>query len=659
VIQVLSDSLADVEVLTNMPLSYFIAVLVSVSAFEDPPSKFPPSLSFKDPTPLSDSEQYLEPWVETGDLVEYRDSGVARKWIILSNLVDALPTWIEDLFIPLFIPHSTLTIPVHDIIPLKIPVGNFTIPLPANFTIKTVTMTDMNKFKKLKPTKLMPGTKFTWGGHISMRRTTISVETELVVLGKTVTATFTLPLANPDLQYSIIAAFNRTRLCDVWGEVMESSKSCALWPMFVDEAQGVSGLNLTSFTVSVSDFNFEIDLQGLGDLDDALKKELAVVVDFMKPGIIANLPGSISEGIRSQTNTWAVGGLADMHRKSPCSVDQLRPAMNISQVCFLNNAGFHLKWSFHNCPAHQVSPQTDPYPADVYECRNVQDLLPNIQPGQIIRVQTEAEAGFHQLVDPAFRFQPEANSGGFECDGSSLSFKCQFASVVTVDADKLPEVENVCVMNHGGFDMNFHAIDVHVGWSVGSGTYPINQQQCVNLGESGGPEGNEFKVNIHAVLGRDREGNRHVTYKKNGYSALYQCKGPSLDYHCNLLVEPKFTVPEVETVCVNNRGAYAMSFDAKDLQTGTWHGRTGAYSNPQQRCFNIGETNGVTEGDSFEVHANAGGQEAIADSNVVYKTGGGTATYQCGGSTLGIHCELVRDADVVTDVMNVLAAVVV
>jgi hypothetical protein len=140
-------------------------------------------------------EKYLEPWDAVGDLVEYRDNPVLRKYIALANLVDALPTWLEDLFIPLFIPHSTLVIPVNDVIPLKIPIGNFTIPLPAHFTIKTVTMTDMNKFKTLKPTKLIPGTKFTWGGHISMHQTTIIVETELVVLGKTVTATFTLPLA--------------------------------------------------------------------------------------------------------------------------------------------------------------------------------------------------------------------------------------------------------------------------------------------------------------------------------------------------------------------------------------------------------------------------------------------------------------------------------
>lgn len=638
-----------------MPLLYLFMVFASVSALDDPapwedviPSENP--LDLADPTPLSAFEQYLEPWL--GELVEYRDNPVLRKYIALANLVDAVPTWLEDLFIPLFIPHSTLTIPVNDEIPFKVPIGNFSIPLPAHFTVKTVTMTDLNKFKTLKPTKLMPDTKFTWGGHISMHETTISVDTELVVLGKTVTATFHLPLANPDLQYSVIMAFNRTRLCDVWGHVMESSPSCALWPMFVDEASGISGMNLTSFRVAVSNFDFQIDVQGLGDLDDTLKDELATVVDLMRPALIEMLPTTISDGIRSQTNTWAVGGLADMHRKSPCSIDILQPALDVSQVCFLNNAGFALKWQMHNCPAHQVSAQTDPYPADVYECRNVQDLFPDIVPGQIIRVATEAVAGFHELIDPAFRFQPDADAGGFECDGSTLAYKCGFVSVAPVDHDKLPEVESVCVMNHGGFAMNFQAIDVQTQRSTGSGTYPINQKQCVNLADAG-DEGSEFRVAVHAVGGKDMDGSRNVNYKKNGYSATYQCKGSTLNYHCNLLVEPKYTVPQVDRVCVNNRGAYAMSFDAQDLRSGNWHGRTGNYPNPQQQCFDLTEMQDVAEGDEFEIHANAvAGREAVAEGRVTYKAGGGTATWQCGGSTLGIHCEMLRDADAVTDVIT-------
>lgn len=625
-----------------MPLLCVFAVLVSVSSLKAP-------TPLEDPTPLSDSEWYLEPYL--GELVQYRDNPVLEKYIAIANLVDALPTWIENLIFRIILPHSTLTIPVNDVIPLKIPIGNLSIPLPGHFTIKTVTLTDLNKFKTLEPIKLMPDTKFTYGGHISMKKTTISVETELVVMGKVVTATFTLPLAKPDLQYSLIAAFDRTRLCDLWGEVMESSPSCAVWPMFVDEAAGISGFNLTSFTFSVSDFDFQIDVHGLGGMDDELKQELATVMDMMRPGIIANLPGFISASIRSQANIWAVGGIADMHRKSPCSIDTLRPAINVSQVCFLNNAGLHLKWAFHNCPAHQVSHQTDPYPRQLYECRNVRDLFPDIVPGQIIRVATEAVHGFHDLVGPAFRFQPEAASGGFECDGSTHKYNCEFVSVAPVDADKLPEVENVCVVNHGSFVMNFEVRDVQTGKTAASEKYHVNHKQCVDLGDAA-TEGSELQVFVDAVGGLDVEGNRHVAYKKNGYTATYQCKGTKKDYRCNLLVEPKFTVPQVDRVCVTNRGGYAMSFDAKDLQTGHWHGSSFTYRNPKTQCLELGETFEVAAGDLFEIHATAtAGHEAVADSRVEFTAGGGTATYQCGGTTAGIHCELLRDADNVTDVI--------
>jgi len=171
-------------------------------------------------------------------------------------------------------------------------------------------------------------------------------------------------------------------------------------------------------------------------------------------------------------------------------------------------------------------------------------------------------------------------------------------------------------------------------------------------------KGNEFKVSVKAVGGKNMEGNRHVNCKKNGHSALYQCKGSTVDYDCVLLVEPKFTFPQVDTVCVNNRGGYAMSFDAKDLRTGNWHGKIGNYQNHQQKCFDIGETSGVEEADSFGIHANAiAGKEAVADSRVEYKAGGGTATYTCSGSTLCIHCELqwearsVSDANALTDIV--------
>jgi len=293
----------------------------------------------------------------------------------------------------------------------------------------------------------------------------------------------------------------------------------------------------------MSNFNFHISVHGLGVLNDVIVGELGELLNLAKPAIILMLPTVISAGIRSNANTWAVGGLAEMHRTSPCSIDVLREARNVSQVCFLNNAGFDLKWNFQNCPAHVVSFQSKPYPADIYKCMNVRELMPGVQPGQVIRVSTEAVAGFHEIIDPAFRYQPDADAGGFECDGSTLLYNCDFVSIAPVNAFKLPEVEQVCVMNHGGFAMNFHAINLRMPMKrKGTGNYAINKKKCVNLWGAGA-EGSKFRVSIHAVGGKDMDGNRHVIYKKNGYSVTYQCKGSTLNYHCNLLVQPKLIVP--------------------------------------------------------------------------------------------------------------------
>merc|ERR1712070_439711 len=133
---------------------------------------------------------------------------------------------------------------------------------------------------------------------------------------------------------------------------------------------------------------------------------------------------------------------------------------------------------------------------------------------------------------------------------------------------------------------------------------------------------------------------------------MYECQGTKKDYHCNLLVAPKFTVPQVDRVCVTNRGRFSMSFDAKDLRTGVWHGNSDTYNQPKTQCLELRETSKVAAGDLFEVHATAKSYEAVADSRVEYKSGGGTAFYQCSGTTSTIHCELLRDANNATFANN-------
>merc|ERR1711968_209762 len=111
----------------------------------------------------------------------------------------------------------------------------------------------------------------------------------MVVLGRDVNLTATVPLVSPSLHFETIAAFNRTKLCEVWGTVMKSSAACALWPMMLQD-NGASGLNVTSLVVNATDFGFNLTVTGLGRLNRALQTDLTTLVNKHKPQILASIP---------------------------------------------------------------------------------------------------------------------------------------------------------------------------------------------------------------------------------------------------------------------------------------------------------------------------------------------------------------------------------
>ena len=83
-------------------------------------------LDCAEPDPLGPTEQYLKPFLDTivGEFLrscpsfetifvyshvttaDYRKDQVAEEYIFLYELVDVLPSWLSDLFIPLLIPGS-------------------------------------------------------------------------------------------------------------------------------------------------------------------------------------------------------------------------------------------------------------------------------------------------------------------------------------------------------------------------------------------------------------------------------------------------------------------------------------------------------------------------------------------------------------------------
>merc|ERR1711998_320263 len=100
---------------------------------------------------------------------------------------------------------------------------------------------------------------------------------------------------DPAVDFAAIVAFDREKMCDVWGTVLQSSTHCALWPMF--EENGVSGLKLASLTLHATDFSLdELHIPTLPfGLDQTLHSLLQSLIEKKKPDIISHISDTVSE----------------------------------------------------------------------------------------------------------------------------------------------------------------------------------------------------------------------------------------------------------------------------------------------------------------------------------------------------------------------------
>merc|ERR1712048_678010 len=205
-------------------------------------------------------------------------------------------------------------------------------------------------------------------------------------------------------------------MCDVWGHVLESSLNCAAWPLFVQPEDKVSGVNFTSMVLHASDFTLDdMKIDGLPfGLGDKVSAFLNKVITDKKPDILAHISDSVSEQARQASTSGMLAELPLLHKYYPCSIDELKPKhVDVSTVCFTNNAAFAMKWGYANCPTHEVSQSTKAFPVDTHKCMHVSDLWPDAKDGQILRTQVEAIAGIHEIIDPALRYKPNSNIASF------------------------------------------------------------------------------------------------------------------------------------------------------------------------------------------------------------------------------------------------------
>lgn len=489
--------------------------------------------------PLRENEKYLEGYLD--ELLDYRENPVAKRYIMLANLVDALPTWIEDLFIPVLIPDSSLTVPLNLDQEIVIPIDGGEIDMHWHFD--DLVFEGLKSFRTFRPLKLLEDGRFTWAGQIDLSE--LSAHTSATLLDWDLTANIAAKLVNPSLTFEVVIAFNRTRLCGVWGDVLKSSLACASWALANHEEYGISGANVTSLQLNIDDIDLHFNFTGGSfgqDWDDEFASNLEGAFNEQKSNILGNLSTVYSEQGREFANNFLLHQVATMHRESPCTpetVDRhVYPSVNVSRVCVSNNGGYSLKWNYHNCPTHAVSSQTPSFPIDQSRCMDVTQVWPDAVEGQILRVSTEAIAGLHEIIDPPLRYVPDSNAAGFQCSGTTLDYKCNFLSVAPIDPAEHPHVSKVCILNHAGFVMWYEGKNIRTGdWVAQTDHYPINQKKCITMGQTNNAqEGDVFEFKTHAVWGKKQDVDRLVQYSDNGLTATYECRGTTLNYKCHLMV---------------------------------------------------------------------------------------------------------------------------
>jgi hypothetical protein len=283
----------------------------------------------------------------------------------------------------------------------------------------------------------------------------------------------------------------------------------------------------------------QLDIGGLPfGLGDKVSAWLKRMVEQEKPKILEHLSDSVSQAAQKAATIGMLKELPAVHKYYPCSIDELAPKhVDVSTVCFTNNAAFAMKWGAANCPTHEVSQDSEPFPIDQHKCMHVTDFWSDAKEGHVLRAQVEAIAGIHEIIDPALRYVPNSNFAAFQCDGTTLLYKCKLVSVVPEDPSAAVEASKICVLNHGGYVMHYDAQNQRTGaWIGHSKDYPIDQTVCTDLASlADSKEGDNFNVVGHADGGKDAQTDRSVVFKADAPTVTFECTGTTLSIKCKAL----------------------------------------------------------------------------------------------------------------------------
>lgn len=474
----------------------------------------------------AETEGYLAPYQS-----EIATFSKDNKLVRLAKLADFAPATLIDWILPLILKKGKLTVALNTTVPIA---GG------VELVVESLEVSGLNTFSSLKPLELVSG--YTWRSQIALKKVGVAVNAGLKMntSAKVMPLQVVVPLTDLSLDLSAIVAFNESRICELGGTVATSSVPCALWTVVNTKSssgQAVSGFKLTNLAVSMGAFP-AIEVSGLGQgLDDALAGLLKEVSLAFGPAIVKALPLGLSATLKGVADTLIFNEVAKMDAAGGCAAAVNAPALAVSRVCVVNNAGFVVNFGLHDCNTALESPDSGNFPIDQHRCMEV-SKLPNVTAGQIVRLSTDAVAGKRALAEPALRYSPSSNVATFECKGTTMDYTCALKSYTPVTPGQLAEVSKICVANDAGFVLDWVAQNVRTGTaSVSSGRYPIDQTRCLDLGSIAGvKEGDKVQASVHAILGKTNDVSSPVVYKNNSLGATFMCTGTTLNFKCGLVM---------------------------------------------------------------------------------------------------------------------------
>lgn len=635
----------------------------------------PPPASFDlatSPAATAANEEYLRPYL--AGLAIARKSSLGKDIIDLADLVDLVPTSIDNLVVEHLLPGSQFTVSINELVPLHIKKwGWLDIPLPASFEIVSVTFNDLNMFEDLADVHLLEGGNFTWSMKMAIERTTVFVVARVNLLGHDIFCNVSLTLHEPAVQMAAIVALNQSKICQVWGSVMKSSSYCAAWPIMNRPFDQVAGLNITVMQVQVTDFDANLTVAGAPfGLSDTISTRLLAAINDEKSELLAKIMSTnISHFLPRKMTAEFMAEVPSLQArcssaskftewKPPCICDSSHPFCYQKAGSTDDGYCYESEHSFAYSTTTCVGSCTESFDdtAGWTQLLKAKARIENVNSTMNVDricVSNNALITLEWSYQDCFACQP--GTGVTLPAESDLSAAQEKGAFTCMNIEHLDETGCSCSVKHphcNSEDQYCYKSSESNFFNSGFNylTRSTCPGSCTRDYDPHAPmpflkDGDAMRVKTHADAylgsGYKKLLEPAMRYVNESNTAGFECSGTSnSDYNCALVsVVPTNpdVWPTVSSVCVINHAGFDLKFQVENGRTGGT-AETLTFPANQKGCLDLSYMSGNQVGDEFLVQAtsDAGNmaytagfqsQQFLSNEPITFAENGLTAAYEC------------------------------